>query len=271
MRGNLRRAAFLLALLALWATVSSLGWVKPWLLPSPGAVGRSLVLGFRDGFGPRLCLPGLGERACARLGSVPYGVATSLSRLLIGYLVSLLGGIGLGLGLARSRQFRELVLPIVLGLQSLPSICWLPLAVIWFGLSDAAILFVVIVGSLLAISTATEASIRNVPPLLLRAAQTMGARGLTLQRRVVLPAALPGILTGMKLGWVFAWRSLMAGELIFVSGGIGQLLKTGQDTNDMARVLAVMTVIVALGLTIETLVFARLEARVRERWGYDRP
>jgi NitT/TauT family transport system permease protein len=98
----------------------------------------------------------------------------------------------------------------------------------------------------------------------------MGARGLTLYGRVVLPAALPGILTGMKLGWTFAWRSLMAGELIFVSGGIGQLLKTGQDTNDMARVLAVIAVIVVLGLTIELALFARVERRVRQRWGYDR-
>jgi NitT/TauT family transport system permease protein len=146
----------------------------------------------------------------------------------------------------------------------------MPLAVIWFGLSDVAILFVVIAGSLLAITVATEAGVRNVPPLYVRAARTMGARGFNLYGRVVLPAALPGILTGMKLGWTFAWRSLMAGELIFVSGGIGQLLKTGQDTNDMARVLAVMAVIVALGLAIELLLFARLEKRVRERWGYDR-
>jgi NitT/TauT family transport system permease protein len=98
----------------------------------------------------------------------------------------------------------------------------------------------------------------------------LGARGATLYFRVVLPAALPGILTGMKLGWTFAWRSLMAGELIYVAGGIGQALKTGQDTNDMARVLAVMLMIVLIGLTIEKLLFARIEQRVRERWGYDR-
>jgi NitT/TauT family transport system permease protein len=159
---------------------------------------------------------------------------------------------------------------LVLGLQALPSVCWLPLAVLWFGLSEAAILFVVIAGSLLSITVATEAGVRNVPPLFVRAARTMGARALTLYARVVLPAALPGIITGMKLGWTFAWRSLLAGELIYVAGGLGQLLKVGQDTNDMARVIAVMAVIVVLGLTIEGLVFGRLERRVRERWGYDR-
>jgi NitT/TauT family transport system permease protein len=126
------------------------------------------------------------------------------------------------------------------------------------------------VGSLLAVTVATEAGIRNVSPLYVRAARTMGASGLTLYGRVILPAALPGIITGMKLGWIFAWRSLMAGELIFVAGGIGQLLKTGQDTNDMARVLAVIGVIIAMGLAIEGLLFARLERRVRERWGLDR-
>jgi NitT/TauT family transport system permease protein len=194
----------------------------------------------------------------------------SLRRLFVGYGLSLVVGVALGLGLARSRLLRESVGTLVLGLQALPSVCWLPLAVLWFGLSEAAILFVVIAGSLLAITVATEAGVRHVPPLLVRAARTMGARRFTLYARVVLPAALPGIITGMKLGWTFAWRSLLAGELIFVAGGLGQLLKTGQDTNDMARVMAVMVTIIALGLAIELVFFGRLERRVRERWGYDR-
>ena len=259
---------FLLALLATWAAVSSAGVVKPWLLPSPRDVLGSLRDGMGDGLGPRLCA--WGDHGCVQMGSLGWGVLVSMRRLLLGYLVSLVGGVLLGLGLARSKWLDQSIGTLVLGLQALPSICWLPLAVLWFGLSEAAILFVVIVGSLLAVTVAAEAGVRTVPPLLVRAARTMGASGFTLYARVILPAALPPILTGARMGWTFAWRSLMAGELIFVAGGIGQLLKVGQDTNDMARVIAVMGVIIALGLTIEVLVFARLEARVRERWGYDR-
>jgi sulfonate transport system permease protein len=262
MQSSLRRALFLLGLVAAWATVSSLGLVKPWLLPSPQSVLGSLWDGLTDGLG--------GAIGGHHTGSLIWGVLLSLRRLLVGYGISLVAGVLLGLGLARSRLLDESVGTIVLGLQALPSICWMPLAILWFGLSEAAVLFVVIAGSLLAVTVATEAGVRNVPPLYLRAARTLGARGFTLYARVLLPAALPGIITGMKLGWTFAWRSLMAGELIYVAGGIGQLLKTGEDTGDMARVVAVMLVIVAIGLVVETLVFARIERRVRERWGYDR-
>ncbi len=193
-----------------------------------------------------------------------------MRRLVVGYLLSLAGGVGLGLLLARSRPLRESVGTVVTGLQALPSICWLPLALLWFGLSETAILFVVVAGSLLAITVATEAGVSNVPPLYVRAARTMGARGATLYLRVILPAALPAILSGMRLGWTFAWRSLMAGELLFVSGGLGQLLATGRELGDMARVMAVMVAIVTLGLVTEVLIFQRLDARVREVWGTDR-
>jgi NitT/TauT family transport system permease protein len=205
-----------------------------------------------------------------RDGSIPLGVLTSLRRLIVGYALSLVGGVSLGLMLARSQLLRDSIGTVVAGLQALPSICWLPMALLWFGLSETAILFVVVIGSLLSITMATEAGVRNVPPLYLRAARTMGARGTTLYLRVILPAALPSIISGMRLGWTFAWRSLMAGELLFVSGGLGQLLATGRELGDMARVLSVMVVIVALGLVTEVLFFQRLDARVREVWGTDR-
>lgn len=251
MRGSLRRALFLLILLVAWEGASRLGLWKPWVFPSPTAIARSFASGVVD-------------------GSIPLGVLVSMRRLLIGYFISLVAGIALGLALARSRTLRESVGTVVTGLQALPSICWLPLALLWFGLSESAILFVVIAGSLLSVTVATEAGVRNVPPLYLRAARTMGARGMTLYLRVILPAALPSIISGMRLGWTFAWRSLMAGELLFVSGGLGQLLASGRELGDMARVMAVMVAIVALGLVTEVLIFQRLEARVREVWGTDR-
>ena len=130
-------------------------------------------------------------------------------------------------------------------------------------------LFVVVMGTLWSVVIATETGVRNVPPIYRRAALTMGSKRLHMWFKVILPAALPFIVSGMKQGWAFAWRSLMAGELIYVAGGIGQLLKTGQDTNDMARVVAVMAVIMTIGLLMESVVFSRLEKTVRERWGYE--
>ena len=126
-------------------------------------------------------------------------------------------------------------------------------------------------GAVLAITIATEGAVRAVPPLYVRAARTMGARRLRLYARVILPASLPGITTGLKLGWTFAWRSLMAGELLYVAGRLGQMLTLGRELNDLARVMAVMVVIVVLGLGFERLLFGALERRVRERWGYDTP
>jgi NitT/TauT family transport system permease protein len=156
---------------------------------------------------------------------------------------------------------------VAIGLQALPSICWLPLALLWFGLGEKAILFVVVMGALLSIALATADGVRNTSPLYLRAARTMGAEGLRLYRRVVLPAALPGILSGMKLGWSFAWRSLMAGELLYISLGLGQALAMGRELNKMSQVVSVMVVIIAIGLVIDQLVFRPTERRVRERWG----
>ena len=251
MRGSLRRVLFLVGLLLAWEAASRLGLWRSWVFPSPLAIGRSFWSGVVD-------------------GTIPRGILTSMRRLIVGYLLSLFGGVSLGLLLARSRSLRESIGTVVTGLQALPSICWLPLALLWFGLSETAILFVVIAGSLLAITVATEAGVSNVPPLYVRAARTMGTRGTTLYLRVILPAALPAILSGMRLGWTFAWRSLMAGELLFVSGGLGQLLATGRELGDMARLMAVMVAIVALGLVTEVLFFQRLDARVREVWGTDR-
>jgi NitT/TauT family transport system permease protein len=251
MRGSLRRALFLMALLLAWEAASRLGLWRPWVFPSPSAIAQSFYAGLAD-------------------GTIAIGVLVSLRRLVVGYCISLVGGVGLGLALARSRTLRDSIGTVVTGLQALPSICWLPLALLWFGLSETAILFVVVAGSMLSITVATEAGVSNVPPLYVRAARTMGAHGATLYLRVILPAALPAILSGMRLGWTFAWRSLMAGELLFVSGGLGQLLATGRELGDMARVMAVMVAIVTLGLVTEVVFFKRLDDRVREVWGTSR-
>jgi NitT/TauT family transport system permease protein len=191
----------------------------------------------------------------------------SLSRLAQGYALSAAIGVPLGIAMARSAAVQRALRPAVLGLQALPSICWLPIAVLWFGLSEVAIVFVVVMGSLLAIAIATEDGIARVDPILVRAAGTLGIRGARFHLGVLLPAGLPGILTGLKLGWSFAWRALMAGELIFVAGGLGQLLTQGREVLDAAQVMAVMVAIVVIGVMVDQVVFRVLELRLRRRWG----
>jgi sulfonate transport system permease protein len=200
-------------------------------------------------------------------GSLLIGMAVSMKRIVIGYGFSIVAGTLLGVIIGSVRLLDETVGSLIQGLQALPSICWLPLAVVWFGLNEGAILFVVVMGALLAVAIATDAGIKNVSPLYVRAARNMGVRGIALYRRVILPAAFPSIVTGMKLGWSFAWRALMAGELLFVGLGLGHLLTVGRDLNDMSQVVAVMLVIVAIGMLADRLIFARLETRIRARWG----
>ena len=248
MSGWRLRILFFIVLLAAWEALFRLRLWPSYVFPSMSSVGASLVAGIAD-------------------GSYPLAIAVSLRRILMGYGMSLAIGIPLGLLLGRVKFVQDTIGSIVLGLQALPSICWLPLALLWFGLSERAILFVVVMGAVLSVTLSTTDGVRNTPPLYLRAAQTMGARGMTLYTRVILPAALPAILSGMKLGWSFAWRSLMAGELLYVSLGLGQLLTMGRELNDMSQVIAVMLVIVAIGLFVDRALFSQLERRVRERWG----
>jgi len=194
-------------------------------------------------------------------------IATSAARLVVGYAIAIVTGVPLGLALARSETTKRALGPLLLGLSSVPSICWLPLAIVWFGLSEAAIQVVIVLGAALPITVATDGAVRQLPPTIERAARTMGARGPTLLFRVLLPAAMPGIVTGAKMGWTFALRSLMAGELLFVSGGLGQLLETGRDLADTALVLGVVVVIVVLSRASERVLFGPLERAIARRWG----
>ncbi len=233
-------------LVAIWAAASRLA--NSPLFPGPLDVARSLA-------------------AALAAGTLLRAVLTSAVRLLVGYAIALAAGIPLGLVLARSELTKRALGPLLLGLSSVPSICWLPLAIVWFGLSEAAILVVVVLGAALPVTLATESAVRQLPPTIERAALTMGARGPTLLVRVLLPAALPGILTGAKMGWTFALRSLMAGELLFVSGGLGQLLETGRDLADTALVLGIVAVIVILSRVSERALFGPLERVIARRWG----
>ena len=234
----------------IWEAAFRLGLWPRFLFPAPSEVFQTLLHGFAD-------------------RTFIFGILASLRRILLGYSISLIAGVLLGLGISRNKFIAETIGSLILGLQTLPSICWLPLALLWFGLNESAIIFVVVMGALLSITTATESGIKNAPPLLIKAGQNMGARGPRLLFEVIIPAALPSIITGMKQGWSFAWRSLMAGELLYGSVGLGNLLTVGRELNDMSQVLAVMLIIIIIGLCTDYLVFTRLERGMRRRWGFE--
>ncbi len=244
----IRKTAFFLLLLALWQAVFLMKLWPPFLFPSPGQVAETLADGFAN-------------------GSFWAGIGTSLLRLVIGYLISLVIGVALGLAVGCFKLLDDTVGSLLLALQTIPSICWLPLALLWFGLNEKAILFMVVIGAVLSISLAAEDGVRNVPPLFLKAARNMGAKGWTLYSQVVFPASMPSIVTGMKLGWSFAWRALMAAEILYGNVGLCHLLMMGRELNDISQVIAVMLVIIVLGLLVDKLIFSRVERAVRVRWG----
>ncbi|HEY3367729.1 MAG TPA: ABC transporter permease [Symbiobacteriaceae bacterium] len=244
------RLGVILGFLLLWQGVAWLGVWPPYLFPSPLDVGRTLW-------------------QLTESGTLLPAVLVTLRRILVGFVLASVGGVLLGFGLARSQWLSTTFGPVVLGLQGMPSICWFPLAILWIGLNEGAILFVTTVGALFAIAATTESAIRNIPPVYLHAASTMGARGLRLYTRVILPAAMPALLTGLRVGWSFAWRSLMAAELLIMNLGLGFLLEMGRNLADAAQVVGVILVILALGLVVDRLVFARFERRVRQRWGFE--
>jgi NitT/TauT family transport system permease protein len=231
-----------------WWAISATGLVSSSTLPSPARVWSSLWSHVGD-------------------GSIPAGASRSVLRLLFGMGVAGVFGTVVGVAMAASQPVQRGLGSLVVGLQALPPIAWLPLAGLWLGLTERAVVFVVIVGAFPAIALVTAASVRQVSPLLVRAGRTLGAEGWNLYRYVVVPAALPGYLEGLRQGWVFAWRSLLAAELIVIGGrGLGHSLIRAGDRLDAPTVLALMVVIAVIGIAIDA-GFAALDRRVRARRG----
>ncbi|MGX5186911.1 ABC transporter permease [Streptomyces avermitilis] len=188
---------------------------------------------------------------------------TSVSRGLLGFLFALVIGTPLGLLVARVRLVRAAIGPILQGLQSLPSVAWVPPAVVWFGLNNSMMYTVILLGAVPSIANGLVSGVDQVPPLFLRAGRTMGATGLRGTWHVVLPAALPGYVAGLKQGWAFSWRSLMAAEIIAsfpdLGVGLGQLLENGRNAIDMAMVFEAILLILVVGIAIDLLIFSPLE------------
>ncbi|QCU77142.1 ABC transporter permease [Citricoccus sp. SGAir0253] len=204
-------------------------------------------------------------------GLVQEAVGTSLQRGVVGFAISVAVGTVLGVLLGQVTVLRRALGPLVSGLQVLPSVAWVPVAVIWFGLTDATAYFVVLMGAIPSIVNGLAAGMDQVPPQFRRVARVLGASPAETALMVVLPAALPAYVSGLKQGWAFAWRSLMAAEIIAVGGsmgyGLGSLLDQGRTLADMGMVMSAVLTILAVGILIELMVFGPVERRILRRRG----
>jgi NitT/TauT family transport system permease protein len=237
----------IVGLIVVWAAIAAVTTTES--IPSPAAVGSA----FLDAVGD---------------GTLAEATWRTLARLAFSFTVAVALGTAIGVGLALHEFTRRSIRPLIVALQITPFVAWVPIAVIWFGVSERAVVFVAIVGAFPAMTLATIQAFRQVPPLYERAGRTLGANGWDLYRHVIFPAALPGYMAGLQQAWGFAWKALMAGELIVAaaaSTGLGHLL--ADQAGDVTALLAALAVIVMIGVAVEYLVFGRLDRSVRRRRG----
>ncbi|MDC8437847.1 MAG: ABC transporter permease [Candidatus Nitrosotenuis sp.] len=243
-----KKIAFYVGIVLVWQLVDMTNVWSDNVFPSPYEVAEDLWYGAID-------------------TSLFFGIGTSLWRLAVGLAIAIVGGIALGIFMARVDTVNQTVGSIILGLQSIPSVAWAPLAIVWFGLTDAGIIFVTVAGALFSVTINTYSGVKNINPDYIAAAQNMGARGGQLITKVLIPAAFPYMISGFKQGWAFAWRGVIGAELLFSFLGLGFLLNVGRQLNDVSQVIAMMFVIMLIGIVIDGMLFKRLEEKVMARWG----
>jgi NitT/TauT family transport system permease protein len=251
MKRSLHAVIFFAILLAAWHFLVKARVWNPVVVPSPLAVWQYL-------------------EGAAVDGTLFEALWVTMKRLLLGYFIGVAVGVPLGLLTARFRWASDTIGVLGLGLQTLPSVCWVPLALLWFGQTEGAMQFVVIMGTVWSVQISTDSGVRNVPPIFARAAKTMGSRGMHTWVYVILPASLPFIVSGVKQGWAFAWRSLMAAEIyvtILTGFGLGHLLHYGRELHAMDQVIGVMLMIVLIGLLADKILFSPWERFLHRRWG----
>ena len=249
----LQQLLFLFGIVVLWQLLYFVGvdvfefW-KPYAMPSPAGVWKSLLRLIEN-------------------GSLFAAIGSSLLRGMIGFAISVVTGTLLGFLMEHFKFLRRNMRPLVMGVQTLPSVCWVPFSILWFGLSEQAIIFVVVMGSAFSIAIATDNAIHNVPPIYKKAALTMGASQKQIYRKVILHACLPELVSGLKQGWSFAWRALMSGEVMTTCIGLGQTLITGRNLADINQVMLVMIIIVLVGILIDQIFFRSLERSIYKKRG----
>ena len=250
MKPNLlgKKIAFYVLIVVVWQGIDSAEIWPDNIFPSPIDVGEDLLYGISD-------------------GSLFYGIATSMWRLVIGLAIAISGGMLLGIFMARVETVNQTIGSLVLGLQSIPSVAWVPLAILWFGLSDYGIIFVTAIGAIFAVTINTYTGVKNIDPSFIEAAKNMGAKGSQLVTTILIPAAFPYMITGFKQGWAFAWRGVIGAELLFSFLGLGFLLNVGRQLNDVSQVIAMMLVIMGIGILIDGFIFKKLEDKVMIKWG----
>jgi NitT/TauT family transport system permease protein len=245
------KLAAVVLLFAIWEIVDLLDLKPDYVLP-----------------GPRPVLHVLWDRILD--GTLVKSVWITMRRAAIGFSMALVIGSAVGIAIAQVKLLRAAVGSLITGLLTMPSIAWFPFAILLFKISEGAILFVIVIGGAPAIANGILSGIDHIPPILLRAGRVLGARGIDRYRYVVLPAALPGFIAGLKQGWAFAWRSLLAGEIIVIIANkvsLGQQLQFDRELSDAPGLLATMLVILTIGIVLDSQVFGRLDTMVRRRWG----
>ncbi|HEV2450531.1 MAG TPA: ABC transporter permease [Streptosporangiaceae bacterium] len=244
------KAAAIMLVLAVWELVYLSGWRSHAIFPAPSTVLANLW----------------GQMHHALLWQA---LGTTLRRAVLGFGLALVIGSVIGAVVSRNRPLRAAVGSMITGLQTMPSIAWFPFAIIIFGVSNSAIMFVMVLGAAPSIANGLIAGVDYTPPLLLRAGKTMGLGGIALYRHLILPASLPTYVAGLKQGWAFSWRSLMAGELLVIIAGspsIGVLLDNAQSQLDMPSAMAIMIVILLLGIGVDA-AFGAVDRSIRKRRG----
>jgi NitT/TauT family transport system permease protein len=243
------KALAVIIVLAIWQVIHISGWKKD-IFPGPGGT-----------------LANLGDQL--KTGLLWHAIGTTLERAVIGFGLAVLIGAVVGALVSRIGPLRAAFGSLITGLQTMPSIAWFPFAIILFGINTTAILFVIVLGAAPSIANGLIAGVDYTPPILLRAGATMGLRRLSLYWHLILPASMPALVAGLRQGWAFAWRSLMAGELLVIIANqpsLGVLLSTDQDQADMQSATAIIIVILLIGIFVHTL-FSMADRAIRRRWG----
>jgi NitT/TauT family transport system permease protein len=242
-------ALFLAVFVGLWQLVTVLELWPKTLLPSPTQVAISI-----------------GELIANN--SLAIGIGTTLWRLAAGFAISIAVGGVVGLAMVKFQGFGKTMGSFAVGLLTFPSIAWVPFSILLIGFNDFGILFVVIMASVFSVMISTYSAVRNVPPIYIRASKNMGAHGFALFRHVMIPAATPSLIMGIRQAWSFAWHALIGAEMLITTlYGLGHVLAIGREFNDMSQIIAVMITIFVIGLLFDKIIFLRLEEKVRSRWG----
>ena len=252
----LRRIIFISILIAIWEVISKSGMFPAFLWPpiiipnEPGGVSviKTLIEGFTSGL-------------------ILEATLVTFGRLILGFAIAITIGLTLGYLITKYKLLDDTIGFLVTALQSIPSIVWFPLAIVWFGLGFASIMFIVTIGATWTMTVTSSTGFKNVSPLHMKVAKTMGSSGFHLFRTVILPSSVPHLISGLRVAWAFAWRAIMAGELLGGSGGLGQLLDMGRSLQSMDLVLSIMIIIAVIGTIMDNLVFLRMEKKVSEKWG----